>query len=122
MLTMAAARAVSRAAGMAPPFRYLRPRQLSEAFDIRGQFGTEASVLAGGTDLVVGLRKGRIAPRVIMDLKRIGDLAPGISVQDGRVRILAPTPLADIIADGRIQEYFPALAQAAQTVRSVQSR
>ncbi len=72
---------------MALPFRYMRPRQLSEAFDILGRFGPDASVLAGGTDLMVGLRKGRIAPRVVVDLKRIADLEPGISVRDGRVRI-----------------------------------
>ena len=107
---------------MAPPFRYLRPRQLSEAFDILGRFGPEASMLAGGTDLVVGLRTGRIAPRVVVDLKRMADLTSGISTLDVRVRILAPTTLTGIIADRRIQEHFPALVQAAQTVGSVQIR
>ena len=107
---------------MTLPFRYMRPRQLSEAFDILGRFGPEASVLAGGTDLMVGLRKGRIAPRVVVDLKRIADLEPGISARDGRVRIFAPTPLAEVIADRRIEEHFPALVQAAQTVGSVQIR
>ncbi len=107
---------------MAPPFRYLRPRQLSEAFDILGRFGPEASMLAGGTDLVVGLRTGRVAPRVVVDLKRIADLTPGISARDGRVRIVAPTTLTGVIADRRIQEHFPALVQAAQTVGSVQIR
>jgi carbon-monoxide dehydrogenase medium subunit len=107
---------------VAPPFRYLRPGQLSEAFDILGRFGTEASVLAGGTDLVVGLRKGRITPRVVVDIKRIADLEPGISAGNGRVRIFAPTPLTEVIADRRILEHFPALVQAARTVGSVQIR
>lgn len=107
---------------MALPFRYMRPRQLSEAFDILGRFGLDASVLAGGTDLMVGLRKGRIAPQVIVDLKRIADLEPGISARGGRVRIFAPTPLTDVIADRRINEHFPALVQAARTVGSVQIR
>jgi carbon-monoxide dehydrogenase medium subunit len=107
---------------MAPPFRYLRPRQLSEAFDILGRFGPGARLLAGGTDLMVGLRKGRIAAGVLVDLKRITDLAPGVSTRDGRVTIFAPTPLTDVIADLRIQELFPALTQAARTVGSVQIR
>jgi CO/xanthine dehydrogenase FAD-binding subunit len=107
---------------MTLPFRYMRPRQLSEAFDILGRFGPEASMLAGGTDLMVGLRKGRIAPRVVVDLKRIADLEPGISARDGRVRIFAPTPLTDVIADRRVNEHFPALVQAARTVGSVQIR
>jgi CO/xanthine dehydrogenase FAD-binding subunit len=107
---------------VAPPFRYARPRHLSEAFDLLDQYGHDASLLAGGTDLVVGLRKGRIAPHMIVDLKRIADLAPGIELRDGRVRISAPTPLADVIADRRIRHHLPALADAAQTVGSAQIR
>jgi carbon-monoxide dehydrogenase medium subunit len=103
-------------------FRYARPRQLSEAFDILDEYGRDASLLAGGTDLVVGLRNGRAAPRMIVDLKRISGLEPGITERDGRLCVSAPTRLTDIIADRRIQEHFPALAEAASTVGSVQIR
>src|SRR5216683_3950697 len=101
---------------------YARPRQLAEAFDVLEEFGRDASLLAGGTDLVVGLRNGRIAPRMIVDLKRISGLAPGIAETEGRISISAPTPLTDIITDRRIQDHFPALVEAARTVGSVQIR
>jgi CO/xanthine dehydrogenase FAD-binding subunit len=107
---------------MPTSFRYAQPRQLAEAFEILDSHGPEASVLAGGTDLVVGLRKGQIAPHVIVDLKKLTDLSRGIELEAGRVSISAPTPLTDIIADHGIQEHFPALVQAAQTVGSVQIR
>jgi CO/xanthine dehydrogenase FAD-binding subunit len=107
---------------MPTSFRYAQPRQLAEAFEILDSHGPEASVLAGGTDLIVGLRKGRIAPHVIVDLKKLTDLSRGIELEAGRVSISAPTPLADIIADHGIQERFPALVQAAQTIGSVQIR
>jgi carbon-monoxide dehydrogenase medium subunit len=107
---------------VAPWFRYARPYQLSEAFDILDRYGRDASLLAGGTDLVVGLRKGRIAPRMIVDLKRISDLVPGIAETGERISISAPTRLTEIIADRRIQEHFPALVEAARTVGSVQIR
>jgi CO/xanthine dehydrogenase FAD-binding subunit len=103
-------------------FRYARPRQLSEAFDLLDDYGREASLLAGGTDLLVALRNGRAAPRMIVDLKRISGLEPGITEREGRMRISAPTRLTDIIADRRIQEHFPALVEAASTVGSVQIR
>ena len=107
---------------MAPSFGYAQPHYLSEAFDILDAYGPDASLLAGGTDLVVGLRKRQIAPRMIVDLKRINDLAPGITETDGRVSITASTRLSEIIVDRRIQEHFPALVEAARTVGSVQIR
>jgi len=107
---------------VAPSFRYAQPHHLSEAFDILDRYGRDASLLAGGTDLVVGVRKGRIAPRMIVDLKRISGLAPGIAETEGRVSISAPTRLSEIIADRRIHDHFPALVEAARTVGSVQIR
>jgi carbon-monoxide dehydrogenase medium subunit len=107
---------------VAPSFGYAQPRHLSQAFDILDEYGRDASLLAGGTDLVVGLRKRRVAPRVIVDLKRISDLAPGIEETEGRISITAPTRLSDIIADRRIHNHFPALIEAARTVGSVQIR
>lgn len=103
-------------------FRYVRPRRLSEAFDILDEYGRDASLLAGGTDLVVGLRNGRVAPRVIVDLKGISGLEPVITEREGRVSISAPTPLTDIIADPCVRDHFPALVEAASTVGSVQIR
>jgi carbon-monoxide dehydrogenase medium subunit len=103
-------------------FRYAQPHHLSEAFDTLEAYGRDASLLAGGTDLVVGLRNGRVAPRMIVDLKRISDLAPAISETEERVCISAPTRLTDIIADRHIRDHFPALVEAASTVGSVQIR
>lgn len=107
---------------MAQSFGYARPQYLGEAFDILDSYGPDASPLAGGTDLVVGVRTGRIAPRMLVDLKRITDLVPGICSTDGRVSIAAPTTLTDIIADDLMGRHFPALVQAAGTVGSVQIR
>ncbi|HSR85150.1 MAG TPA: xanthine dehydrogenase family protein subunit M [Streptosporangiaceae bacterium] len=107
---------------MAQSFGYARPKYLGEAFDILDSYGTDASPLAGGTDLIVGVRTGRIAPRILVDLKRITDLFPGICSTDGGVSIAAPTTLTDIIADDLIRRHFPALVQAAGTIGSVQIR
>src|SRR5258707_12592322 len=113
---------VDRCTEVAPSFGYAQPHHLSEAFDILDAYGRDASLLAGGTDLVVGLRKRQIAPRLIVDLKRMSNLAPGIAETEGRVSITAPPRLSEIIADRRIQDHFPALVEAARTVGSVQIR
>lgn len=53
---------------------------LEEALDLLGQFGPDAALLAGGTDLMLQLRGGEIAPRVLLHIERLADLrrlAPG---------------------------------------------
>jgi len=107
---------------MAPSFGYARPQHLDEAFDILDSYGPDASPLAGGTDLVVGVRTRRVAPRMLVDLKRITDLTHGIASTDGRVSIAAPTTMTDIIGNELIRRHFPALVQAAATVGPGQIR
>ncbi len=104
------------------PFAYERPRRSSAALDLLDAHGPDASLLAGGTDLVVGLRTGRISPRVVVDLKWLEDLGPGIGQANGRFSITAPTTMRQIIADARIRARLPSLADAAYTVGSVQIR
>lgn len=103
-------------------FVYEEPTRLAEAFAILETYGRDASPLAGGTDLVVGLRAGRVTPRAVVDLKRLDDLAASIEERDGRFLITAPTTLTELIADHRVRRYLPALADAARTVGSVQIR
>ena len=104
------------------PFTYVRPVTLSEALALLEEHGPAASVLAGGTDLVVALRNGAIAPQVVVDVKHIAELAPDIGMNESRLRIGATTLMADVERDERVRATFPALADAAATVGSVQIR
>ena len=56
-----------------------RPRSLDEAVALAGRFGAEASVLAGGTDLLVQMRRGRLTPRHLISLQDVPGLA-GVGV------------------------------------------
>ena len=102
-------------------FEYARPDSVSEALvllrDVPG-----ARLLNGGTDLLVGLRKGTLRPPLVVDLKRAADLAQGIEERDGMLRISATTPLTQVIGDERVRTHFPALVEAAQVVGSIQIR
>ncbi len=104
------------------PFAYARPATLSEASALLDEHGPMAAVLAGGTDLVVALRGGAIAPQVVVDVKRVAELAPGVTMDGVRLRISATTVMADVERDQRVRAAFPALADAAATVGSVQIR
>ena len=103
-------------------FAYVRPRSLSEAFGLLDSHGSDAKVLAGGTDLVVGLQHGRFHPEVVVDLKRIGDLPPGVRSEGDRLVIAAPTTLSELVADPDVRRSFPALVEAAGMVGSTQIR
>jgi carbon-monoxide dehydrogenase medium subunit len=103
-------------------FAYARPGTLAEAVAILDEHGPSARVLAGGTDLIIRLRDGTLAPDVIVDLKRIPALRPGVRREAGLVVIGATTVMTDVAADPLVRRHFPALADAAAVVGSVQIR
>lgn len=103
-------------------FSYERPHSLAEAVDRLAEHGDGARVLAGGTDLIVRLRDGTLKPALVVDVKGIPELAPSISESDGLVRVSASTTMTDVHDSTVIERWFPALAEAARYVGSVQIR
>jgi CO/xanthine dehydrogenase FAD-binding subunit len=103
-------------------FDYQRPATIAEAIALLDRHGAEAQILAGGTDLVIGLRDGTVHPDVVIDLKRIPELAPSIVQRDGWLSISAGATMTQISADAAVRQNFPALIEAADVVGSVQIR
>ena len=56
-------------------FEYHQPESLADAVDLAARFGERASFLAGGTDLIVQIERGRVAPRHVIGLGRVPGLA-----------------------------------------------
>lgn len=104
------------------PFAYARPADLASAVALLAEHGPDARVLAGGTDLIIRLRDGTYTPSVVVDLKRIPEMAPRIEQGDGELRISAGTTMTDVLEHELVQQWFPALAEAARFVGSVQIR
>ena len=102
-------------------FQYARPASLTDVLAMLDAV-PDARLLAGGTDLLVGVRKRTVRPPLVIDLKRVRDLAPGIEQTGTTIRVGATTVLSDIIADGRIGAGLPALVEAALVVGSIQIR
>jgi CO/xanthine dehydrogenase FAD-binding subunit len=103
-------------------FAYERPTTLADAVALLAEHGTGARVLAGGTDLIIRLRDGTYAPSVVVDVKRVPELAPAITQGEGVLRVSAGTVMTDIHDSPLVQRWFPALAEAARFVGSVQIR
>jgi CO/xanthine dehydrogenase FAD-binding subunit len=103
-------------------FRYCRPQSVAEAVALLAEHGAGAHVLAGGTDLVIALRTEEIRPTALIDLKRIPELSPSLRRENEHLWISATAVMTDIEHDDVVRRHFPALAEAASTVGSVQIR
>ena len=103
-------------------FGYRRPGTIDEALALLEEHGDAARVLAGGTDLVIELRNRWRRPKIVIDLKRIEELRPPIREVEGRLVFTAVAVMSEIVADERVQLHFPALAEAADVVGSIQIR
>ena len=105
------------------PFAYARPDTLADAVALLAERGPDARVLAGGTDLVIRLRDGSLAPALVVDVKRIPELAPGIRQQpDGTLVIGATTSMTELAGHPVVRRDLAALAESAAVVGSVQIR
>ena len=104
-------------------FAYERPQTLAEATAMLAAAGDRARILAGGTDLVVGLRDDSVQPEVVVDLKRVAELGGQAIVREGETfTITALATMSQLEHDARVLAQLPALAEAARVVGSVQIR
>lgn len=103
-----------------PTMTFHAPRSIDEAVALLAA-DPGARVLAGGSDLVVQMRSGRVAPAAIVDLKRIPELA-GIRREGGGFVIGAATPATALRADAALAAAWPGVVEAANLIGSVQVR
>ena len=104
------------------PFDYSAPGSLDEVCALLAGAGGRAKVLAGGTDLLIELRRpGKKSPERIVDISRIDPLR-GVELQAGSVRIGPLTTHAEIAESGLIRETAGLLAAASGAVGSPQVR
>jgi CO/xanthine dehydrogenase FAD-binding subunit len=103
-------------------FAYLRPDALHQAIAALTEPSATPYLLAGGTDLIVRLRRGHVHPTVVIDTKRIRDLHDEIQPVDGGLRFGARVTMTSIIGDTRVRQHFQALVESASVVGSVQIR
>lgn len=105
-----------------PKFEYFEPKSLEDAFNLLNQNGKDAHLLAGGTDVLVKMRNGRLNPKVVVGLQGIEELN-GISFHPEKgLTIGANARIAEVAVSPHVLKYYPALAHAAQVMANVQVR
>lgn len=101
-------------------FEYHEPESLRDAIALAARFGTEASFLAGGTDLIVQIERARIAPRHVIGLQRVPGLT-GIEV-NGRVALGARATHRAIERAPELAGAFRCLIEGAEVIGGHQVR
>src|SRR4030042_28355 len=103
-------------------FTYHEPTTLKEALSLLDGLKDDAKIKAGGTDLLISLKKETITPKNLINLKNVADLTYiHYSPEDG-LRIGALTTLKEIERSTIIRDKFNMLWQAASKVASAQVR
>lgn len=95
------------------PFDYFAPQCLPEASTLLVERGETARLLAGGTDLLVRMKKGEINPSTLINLKGIQGLNGIEGDPEQALSIGALTPISALMQSSIIHLAFPVLAQAA---------
>lgn len=88
-------------------------RTLEEASSLMRRYAPRARFLAGGTDLLVDLKTGRIATTHLISLNRIGSLR-GITLTDTGLRIGATTSITELNRSLLVRQSFSPLLDASQ--------
>ena len=97
---------------------FISPTSLSEAQQAISD-GAASSWLAGGTDLLVGIRLGARDPFRVVDVKRIPELT-SVEVGETSVRIGAAASAFDVLHHSDVASFFPGLADALDLIGSTQ--
>ena len=100
---------------------YYTPTSVDEALRLLAEHGPEARVIAGGTDLLVELRRGDREARVLVDVTRIGGL-DRVRLDDGLIHIGPAVTHNLAVASGLLVERGFPLALACWRVGTPQLR
>jgi CO/xanthine dehydrogenase FAD-binding subunit len=104
------------------PFEYIASDSLEAACAALGARAGNARVLAGGTDILLELRRsGAPVPGAIVDISRIASLR-GIESREGEIRIGSLTTHAELSRSGVLRDQAGFLSAAAGAIGSPQIR
>ena len=94
-----------------PRFDLVRPKTLEALIAARGAH-PQSSLLGGGTDLLVNIRRGIVAPKVLIEVNGVAELR-AIRADELGLALGAAATLAEVAVHPGVVRHYPALAQAA---------
>ena len=98
---------------------YESPGSVDEAVKLLAAAGSDAKILAGGTDLLVQLRMGMIKPALIVDVKNISETTV-IKEESGGYRVGAAVSGAELGEHDGMNNAWPGVVEALELIGSTQ--
>jgi len=103
-------------------FEYISPKSIEETTSLLAENGADARILAGGTDLLIELRKENAgAPKMVLDISYLKELK-GITSTDGTISIKPLTTHTEVLHSSIINQHAVLLSSAASVIGSPQIR
>lgn len=96
------------------PFQVARPRDVEAAITLCSE-NAQSRYIAGGTDLMVNIRRGIRRPDLLIDLSGL-DVLNEFEITGAGARIGAGVTLAHLAADDGFRERYRAAAEAAEAI------
>ena len=98
------------------PFEYRSPASVGEAVALCADADKKARLLAGGTDLLVQMRRGLYDLDLLVDVKQIPELNQIVFDQADGLTIGAAVSCARLCEHADVREAYPALIDAASII------
>ena len=105
-----------------PPFTYLAPSSATAAVTLMADHGTNAMLVAGGTDLYPNMKRRQFEPTVLVGLRGIRELVGVRGNARAGMTIGSGTTLTATAQDAEIARHYPALSTTAGLVSTPQLR
>lgn len=104
------------------PFEYLEPETVEEALSLLRKYSERAKIYAGGTDLVVQMRRRALNPQFVISIAGIREL-DYLRFEDGKgLRIGCLTTIRTIEQSRELQERYAMLPEVARQFGSIAIR
>jgi carbon-monoxide dehydrogenase medium subunit len=101
--------------------RYEAPNTLKAAVALLAGANGVARVLAGGTDLVIQMRGGRVEPELLVDIKGIPEMTSIVN-KGGVFRFGAAVPCMALVENETFARAWPGVVDGANLIGSIQVR
>jgi carbon-monoxide dehydrogenase small subunit/xanthine dehydrogenase small subunit len=108
-------------ATVTPRDRSYRPRRLEDALELLAQRAPDARLLAGGTDVLVEAKDGRVAREALLDVSAVEEMR-GIEERGGALWIGAAVTHTEMMESPLVARFAPALPPACAVVGGPQIR
>ncbi len=100
-----------------PKFVFHEPRDISEACKMISELNGSSKIIAGGTDILVNMKKGLLSPKYLVSVAKIAGMSE-IEPGNGTISIGAHLIVAKLAEFDIIRTKLPSLAKAASVLGS----